>query len=211
MWFPPAVLLLVLSGCDAAFGLDRAEPDCGSGVALLDVQFTGEPMACESWGDRFDEDGTTVIERDGDLQVTPRGVGAAGCVSRASFRFPRGGLIVEVKEVVSAVGAYTSINAAEDDSIQAVNGELTYKTSNASKQYSSVPFDPETMRWWRLHDEQGMLTASYSVDGLGDWVVFGQRPAPSTLNVRVALLAGLFQPMPDATGAARYGRLLVCD
>jgi len=203
--------LIALAGCDAVFGLDREEVDCGIHVAVLDEQFEDEVEACEPWAYRFDADGTTVIQRNGDLQVTPRGTGAAGCVSTASYRFPRGGLIAEVKEVVSADGAYTSLSAGDDDSIQMANGELLYEASNASKMYSRIPYEPAKMRWWKLHDEQGVVTASYSATGLSDWVVFGQRSVPGTRNVQVAVLAGLFLPMPDATGAARYARLLVCD
>ncbi len=202
---------IALAGCDAVLGLDREEVDCGIHVAVLDEQFEDEVEACDPWAYSFDADGTTVIQRNGDLQVAPRGIGAAGCVSTASYRFPRGGLIAEVKEVVSAEGAYTSLSAGEDDSIQMANGELLYEASNASKMYSRIPYEPAKMRWWKLHDEQGVVTASYSANGLSDWVVFGQRSAPGSRTVQVAVLAGLFLPMPDAMGAARYGRVLVCD
>lgn len=204
-------LALLLVGCDQVLGLHREVPDCGMGVTVLDLDFEDDAEACDPWAYSFDASGTTVIQRDGVLQVTPRGTGAAGCVSTESFRFPRGGLIAEVQTIVSTTGAYTSLNAGSDDSIQAVNGELLYEAGNASVMYARIPFEPTTMRWWKLAEEQDMWTASYSANGLGDWVVFGRRPAPASRNVQVALLAGLFLEMPDATGAARYGRLLVCD
>lgn len=90
-------------------------------------------------------------------------------------------------------------------------GELAYEAGDSQPRYAAVPYDSTTMRWWRLHDDAGMWTASYSEDGLSDWVVFGQRPAPDTLPVTVAVLTGLFIAMPDTTGVAHYGRLLVCD
>lgn len=107
------VALTVLAGCDQVLGLHREQPDCGTGVTVLDLDFEEEDVeACEPWGDSFSADGTTVTQRRGVLQVTPRGTGAAGCVSRDSFRFPRGGLIAEVPQVVSTSGAYTSLNPA---------------------------------------------------------------------------------------------------
>lgn len=204
-------VVIALTGCDQVLGLDREEPDCGTGVTVLDLDFEEDAEPCEPWAYSFDASGTTVAQRDGVLQVTPRGTGAAGCVSTEQFRFPRGGLIADVQTIVSTTGAYTSLNAGDDDSIQAVNGELLYEASNASIKYARIPFEPTTMRWWKLSEQQDMWTASYSANGLGDWVVFGQRPAPATRNVQVAVLAGLFVEMPDATGAARYGRLLLCD
>ena len=145
------------------------------------------------------------------LQVTPRGTGAAGCVSKAVYRFPRGGLIGEIREVVSTDGAYTSMNAGSDDSIQMIDGDLYFETDNGSTKYARTPFVPSTMRWWKLHEEGGMRVASYSSDGLANWVVLGMRPSSGSQNIQVAVLAGLYRDMPDTMGAARYGRLLVCD
>lgn len=203
-------LTLLLAGCDQVLGLEREVPDCGTGVTVLDLDFEDDAEACEPWAYSFDASGTTVTQRDGVLQVTPRGTGAAGCVSTESYRFPRGGLIAEVQTIVSTTGAYTSLNVGLDDSIQAVNGELLYESGNSAVKYARIPFEPTAMRWWKLAEEQGMYTAAYS-NGAGDWVVFGRRPAPAARNAQVAVLAGLFLEMPDATGAARYGRLLVCD
>ena len=204
------IVAVLLTGCDQVLGLDRKEPDCGAAVTVLDLDFEDDVEPCEPWGYRFDDDGTTVLQRDGVLQVTPRGTGAAGCVSKAMYRFPRAGLICDIKEVVSTDGAYTSMNAGNDDSIQKINNELLYETSDGRTKYTRIPFVATTMRWWKLHEAGGMRIASYSADGLGDWSVLGELPSPGPQNVQVGVLAGLYMAMPDATGAARYGRLLVC-
>ncbi len=192
-------VLFCIAGCDQVLGLDRQSPDCGTGITVLDVDFED------------DVEGTTVLQRAGVLQVTPRGIGAAGCVSKAMYRFPRGGPLGDIEEVVSTDGAYTSMNAGADDGIQKINAELIYGTADSRMQYARVPFVASTMRWWKVYEEGGRRIAAYSVDGLGDWVVLGERPSPGPSTVQVSVLAGLFLAMPDATGAARYGRLLVCD
>ena len=203
--------LVLVAGCDRVLGLDREAPDCGTGVTVLDLDFEDDVEACEPWGYPFDDDGTTVTQRDGVLQVTPRGTGAAGCVSKAMYRFPRGGLIGEIRDVVSTNGAYTSMNAGYDDSIQMIDGDLYYETNNGATKYARIPFVPAEMRWWKLHEEGARRIASYSADGLANWVVIGDRPAPGAQTIQVGVLAGLYIDMPDTTGAARYGRLLVCD
>ncbi len=204
-------MLFVATGCDQVLGLDREEPDCGTGVTVLDLDFEDDAEPCEPWAYPFDDDGTTITQRDGVLQVTPRGTGAAGCVSKAMYRFPRGGLLGEIQTVVSTDGAYTSLTAGYDDTIQMVDGDLYYENNDGSMKYSRLPFDASEMRWWKLHEEGGKRIASFSADGLADWVLLGTRPTSGPQNIQVGVFAGLYRDLPDTMGTARFGRLLVCD
>ncbi|MBA3454891.1 MAG: hypothetical protein H0T42_17515 [Deltaproteobacteria bacterium] len=177
---------------------------------VIDEPFEGEGALCEPWGNSFANSGTTLIQAGGELEIIPRISGAGGCSTRAMFEFPRGGLIVEVPEVMRTSGAYTAITVGNDDSIQMTSEQLAYRTANGSITYSQIPYRPTQMRWWKLHDEQGVLTASYSETGL-QWVVFGERPAPGPFSVQLSFFAGVFLDVPDATDSSRIGRLLVCD
>jgi hypothetical protein len=206
-----AAALLTCGGCDQVLGLERPEPDCGEAVTLIDDRFDDEGIPCLPWGNKFEDVGTTLVQSNGELQVTPRTAFAAGCTSSTEFAFPREGLLVEVTEVMRVPGAYTSISVGDDDSIQAVNDMLIFATSDSSTKYSMVPFDPEVMRWWKLSIEDSKLTASYSVTGLADWVVLGQRAAPPGPRLTMTVLAGLFAARPDAVGSSRFGRLLLCQ
>ena len=52
--------VVLLAGCDQVLGLEREQPDCGTGVTVLDLDFEDDVEACAPWGFSFDDDGTTV-------------------------------------------------------------------------------------------------------------------------------------------------------
>jgi hypothetical protein len=173
-------------------------------------------QACQPWGGAF---GTADVEvRDGALTITPTTIPGSfgGCDSDVEHptAFGSGGVFVEAV-AVTPTGHNRAGLSLDGGQVRIVllafQGRLRL-SDFATVEVASLPYDPVTMRWWRLRPDRlaEITIAEYAADGY-HWNRLGEvdgRPD----SVIVELAAGL---EPDAVidgspVVTRFDHLDVC-
>jgi hypothetical protein len=172
-------------------------------------------QACQPWGLVF---GTAdVDQRDGALTITPTSIPGSfgGCDSNIEHPIPfsDGGVFVEVPAVTPT--GHNLAGLSVDGGrlrvfLSTFQGRLRLRT--ATDEITSLPYDPASMRWWRLRPDRMAETtvAEYAADGY-HWSRLGEVDGRSE-NVIIELAAGL---EPDAVidgseAVTRFDNLDVC-
>lgn len=132
------------------------------------------------------------------LEIRPPGnlVQYGGYVSTARHDLTDSSIHVEVVQILLA--SETNLVAAVDDTNKVFIGAggsslywgtITSGTGEVSK---SIPYNPESHRWWRLREWEGVLHWEVSADGQ-NWTPLESRTGPMTLtSVHVHLQAGTY-------------------
>jgi hypothetical protein len=219
------VACFALSGCDYVFRIDRIKEDPAvPGVdaggfctgAVIDDSFD-DGNACSPWGIPYENAGGTLLEGVTGLTIVPANAGTSGggCITSQPVPFRGGGIAVEVSSVLSGRDSeYTQLQLFGEvrASIGTLNEELVVFDQVASTTVSAVPYDPISMRWWKIRPETSSneLVAETSPDGV-TWMPAGKiarMPIPEVTDLN--LIAGLGEMQTEYDNPAIFRRLVVC-
>ncbi len=214
----PWVLFALLPGCDVIVGLQEhaaapaIAPTCVNTV--IDARFVASPP-CAPWGSQFTNVQATLQYANNALEIHPRGTNSnAGCGTNQAVALTAGGVMTEVAAVTRGQDAYTSIELKEADIIIATsNNQLVFAPLYLTETYSTVTYEPDKMRWWRLRPDRdaGTIAGDYSPDGV-EWKQFGEVARDIPATAQVVILAGFVQDIPTtADNVARFTALRVCN
>jgi hypothetical protein len=211
------LLLLLLGGCDAVFGLQTVElhADADAPADVLrdapmcvnppaDMETFDNPNSICPWG--FFQTGCDYTVANGQLSMTTRvgQTGQCGCGAFNTLTFGPEGELIEIEAIGSAY-EYLFFALHWDAS----RTSLISRTSPTMIQFSGpggadlgdATFDPVTTRWWRIRpdaDRSGVI-AETSADAL-TWTLLGRDPTPAPDAVKLEFEYGA--PGPGETMAS---------
>jgi hypothetical protein len=195
-----------------------ARPEDGAttcnGIGLLADDFARDRRD-DRWGRVYGANGAAARVEDGRLRVTlPAGQEGAAYAGFVSERFHdlRGAAVsVEVARMVNvASGArmlfqLQAAGSEDEAGFEQQTGRLRFYTRVAGvEDGSSIAFDPDEQRFWRLREQAGLLFFETSPDGV-EWSERRKLRRPFDLSlVRVELGAAVDAPGEAAPGVAEF-------
>jgi hypothetical protein len=197
------VVLLLLAGAMAAcFDKPPRPAATGDGAACVsrdprdDFMMT---MTCGTWG----TPAGNVVEGGGNLTITPMATdtNGAGCTSNTAVDFTLP-VFVAVPTIPGGIGSLVTLSAQASDSSHVSPLLQTYReiggtnlelvdTYNSSA-LTTTPYDPASMRWWRLRPAPEGVYGEYSADGM-TWLLIARLPGQPPPTAVISLTSSLFQ------------------
>jgi hypothetical protein len=193
-------------------------PACNGPGALSDTFEDGELSdAFASW---VYGTGTVVEESGGMLVLTPGdGGGSANRESRYAVDLRGGFAVVEVPEVSGGLSGRSlslAVRRDNDSSItmtaledfqnpgsEILNFDVVTSAGSAK---GSVPYDPTEHRWWRIGEQDGILSFGASPDGK-NWTKHHEAPAPPFVAAALLRLAMNDKAKLTPVGPFRFDNL----
>lgn len=207
-------LAVVLGGCDALFhvesvpAIDAVVPTCMASPVVAD-SFDGT-VPCTPWGSAMN---MSVTEGNGTLGITPQAQSFAFCESTGTETFDSLGFFVEVDQVLTTAGGYTSFMIRDNNtwklSIDQTDTQLSF-LENSVTHLNDMPYIPQAMKFWRLRADRasGNTVAEFSSDAIA-WNELGRTTDFFSQSVYLELLAGQ-AGTPTGTDTAVFSHLNVC-
>ncbi len=197
----------ILAGC-----LAEPNPNCRLAQSLVD-NFEDD-CSDSRWGANSDEL-TTIGEASGQLIITlPANAteGVAEYTTVDSYSLTSSYFAVEVPTMVNTnTNAEAYLQAIDDSenflSIEQIRGLLYLgATVNGVRSATTLDYDPEVHRWWRLREEDGRWYAETSVDGSA-WEIYHSDDSPGFVDdLRLTLGSGIYEE-ESAPGSSHFDNL----
>jgi hypothetical protein len=179
-------------------------------VTFDELQASGNE--CTPWGAVRYANAGAMMQQQGDgvlrLTVSGNGLSNGGCVKTGQAWGPEG-IIVEVPAVSNVSGVYTGLlTESPPDVALVVSDGMVRLREELGQIFAAAPYNPSSMRWWRMRPALTAIIAEVSSDGLA-WNPLGTAPVmpPSTIAVHVTV----GRSGGGVAGSSDFGRVILCQ